>query len=101
MLLAGTYRDQSTWRRSLRRRTGSEKRTGTAIRAREANLDTLVPSTVKSRSPATAGMPLRTDGTFVLPINMKLAHVNPILGIGLPSDIWTPGPNHINPLLPT
>jgi hypothetical protein len=42
-------------------------------------------------------MPFWTNRLVVLPINVKLTHINTVLSVGLPFHVWAPGPNHFNP----
>jgi hypothetical protein len=59
----------------------------------------LIFAVVDRRSPTAAGMPFRTGGRVLLPINTKLTHIDAAIGVGLPFHIWTPGSNHFNAVL--
>src|SRR6266496_5772812 len=99
MLLAGTHGDQSARSRRLRGGTGSQARTDGAIFGGELDLNDLIFSVVDGRSPTATGMPFRTGGTVMLPINAKLTHIDAVIGVGLPFHIRTPGSNHFNAIL--
>src|SRR5712691_6648939 len=99
MLFVRTHSDQSTGSRRARGGTGSQTRTDGAIFGGELDLDDLVFSVVDGGSPTAAGMPFRTGGRVVLPVNAKLTYIDAVIGVGLPFHIRTPRSNHFNTIL--
>jgi hypothetical protein len=61
---------------------------------RELDLNDLILPVVDGRRPAHTRMALGTGRLLLVPIKAKLTDIDPLLGVGLPFHIRTPGSNH-------